>query len=181
MLKLKTERLTIFPLDKYNLELAINNFNEMEQNLGLTVTDKNIGIREKNVYKIRLKGVENNIINYMWFTTWVIVKIEENRVIGAIMVKGYPNKDGEVIVGYAMQDDYKRKGYMFEALKALIQWIFLNPDVKCIIADTLKNNIPSQHLLQKIGMVFFYEDEECFWWKLEKNHNGQESKGDLDK
>jgi ribosomal-protein-alanine N-acetyltransferase len=54
MLKLNTERLNILPLDKYNLELSINDFNKMERNLELTVTDKNIGIREKNVYKIRL-------------------------------------------------------------------------------------------------------------------------------
>jgi ribosomal-protein-alanine N-acetyltransferase len=47
MLKLNTERLNIISLNKYNLELSINDFNEMERNLCLTVTDKNIGIREK--------------------------------------------------------------------------------------------------------------------------------------
>jgi ribosomal-protein-alanine N-acetyltransferase len=168
MLKLNTERLNILPLDKYNLELSINDFNEMERNLELTVTDKNIGIREKNVYKIRLEGVENNPINYMWYTTWVIVLKGENRIIGAIMVKGYPKENGEVIVGYAMQDDYKRKGYMTEALRGITQWMFLNPDVKCIIADTLKNNMLSHKVLQRIGMVFYKEDDECFWWKLER-------------
>ena len=168
MLKLNTERLNIIPLDKYNLELSINDFNEMERNLCLTVTDKNIGIREKNVYKIRLKGVESNPINYMCFTTWVIVLKEENRIVGAIMIKGYPNENGEVIVGYAMQDGYKQKGYMEEALRGLIKWMFINIDVKCIIADTLKNNIPSQKLLQKIGMVFYKENDEFFWWRLER-------------
>ena len=46
--------------------------------------------------------------------------------------------------------------------------MFINTDVKCIIADTLKNNIPSQKLLQKIGMVFYKENDELFWWKLER-------------
>lgn len=168
MLKLDTGRLNILPLDKYNLELSIKDFNELERNLGLAVTDKNIGVREKNVYKIRLKGVESNPDSYMWFTTWVIVLKEENRIVGAIMIKGYPNEDGEVIVGYAMQNGYKRKGYMEEALRCLTKWMFLNPDVKCAVADTLKSNTPSQRLLQKIGMVFYKEDDECFWWKLER-------------
>jgi predicted acetyltransferase len=168
MLKLNTQRLNIIPLDKYNLELSINDFNEMERNLCLTVTDKNIGIREKNVYKIRLKGVESNPTKYMWFTTWIIVLKEESRVVGAIMIKGYPNENGEVVVGYVMQEGYKQKGYMEEALRSLIKWMFLNADVKCIIADTLKNNIPSQKLLQKIGMVFYKENDELFWWKLER-------------
>ena len=168
MLKLNTKKLNLLPLDKYNLELSIKDFNELERNLSLTVTDKNIGIREKNVYRIRLEGVKNNLTNYMWYTTWVIISKEENRIVGAIMIKGYPNENGEVTIGYAMQDDYKRKGYMFEALTHLTEWMFLNPDVKSIIADTLKSNLPSHKLLQKIGMVFYHEDNEWFWWKLER-------------
>jgi ribosomal-protein-alanine N-acetyltransferase len=168
MLKLNTDRLSIVPLDKYNLKLCINDYNNMERNLGLIITDKNIGVREENVYKIRLNDVENNPINFMWYTTWLIILNEENRSVGAIMVKGYPNEDGEVVVGYAMQSDYRRKGYMLEALSCIIQWIFLNPDVKGVIADTLKNNIPSHKILQKVGMVHYKEDDKCLWWKIEK-------------
>lgn len=51
----------------------------------------------------------------------------------------------------------------------LIQWSFTNSDVKCIIADTLKNNIPSQKILQKIGMTFYKDDDECRWWRLKKD------------
>ncbi|MBZ9623664.1 GNAT family N-acetyltransferase [Clostridium sp. FP2] len=122
MLKLNTDRLSILPLDKYNLELCINDYNNMERNLGLIITDKNIGIRDKNVYKIRLNDVENNPTNFMWYTTWLIILNEENRSVGSIMVKGYPNEDGQVVVGYAMQSDYRRKGYMLEALNCIIQW-----------------------------------------------------------
>jgi len=139
MLKLSTDRLSILPLDKYNLELCINDYNNMERNLGLIITDKKIGIREGNVYKIRLNDVENNPTNFMWYTTWLIILNEENRSVGSIMVKGYPNEDGQVVVGYAMQSDYRRKGYMLEALNCIIQWIFFNPDVRCVIADTVKS------------------------------------------
>jgi hypothetical protein len=48
MLKINTERLSILPLDKQNLVLAIENYNEMEKSLGLTITDKNIGM---SIYK----------------------------------------------------------------------------------------------------------------------------------
>ncbi|NMM64291.1 GNAT family N-acetyltransferase [Clostridium sp. P21] len=168
MLKLNTERLLILPLDEYNLRLSIDDFNKMEKNLGLTITDKNIGYREKNVFKIRLNSVKNNPMNYMWYTTWIIILKSENRIVGHIMLKGYPNENGEVIIGYYSQDEYRCKGHMTEALRRLTQWAFLNSDVKCIIADTLKNNIPSQKVLQKIGMVFYMEDDECFWWKLER-------------
>lgn len=67
-----------------------------------------------------------------------------------------------------MQDEYKHKGYMTEALRGLIKWMLLNIDVKYIIADTLKDNILSHKLLQKIGMSIYKEDEECFWWRLKE-------------
>jgi Acetyltransferases, including N-acetylases of ribosomal proteins len=55
---------------------------------------------------------------------------------------------------------------MTEALKSLTQWMFSNPEVKFILADTLKNNIPSHRVLQKIGMVKYMEDNEGYWWRL---------------
>lgn len=170
MFEVNTERLKIVPLNEYNLELSITNFNKMEKSLGLTVTDKNIGVREKNVFKIRLNDVKNNNSKYMWYTTWIIVLKSENRIIGHIMLKGYPNEQGEVNIGYYMQEQYREKGYMSEAINKLIHWLFSNPDVKYIVADTLKSNILSQNLLKKIGMKFYKEDDECFWWRL-KNYN----------
>lgn len=102
MFEVSTERLKIVPLNEYNLELSIINFNKMEKSLGLTVTDKNIGFREKNIFKIRLNDVKNNNSKYMWYTTWVVILKSENRIIGHIMLKGYPNEQGEVNIGYYM-------------------------------------------------------------------------------
>ena len=170
MLEIHTERLKILPLNEHTLELSITNFNEMEKALGLTVTDKNIGLREKNVFQIRLNDVKNNGTNYMWYTTWIVISKFKNRIIGHIMIKGYPNENGEVNIGYYMQEQYRGNGYMNEAINKLISWIFLNSDVKYIVADTLKPNIISQNLLKKIGMKTYKEDDECFWWRL-KNSN----------
>lgn len=166
MLEISTERLKILPLNEHTLELSITDFNEMEKVLGLTVTDKNIGLREKNVFKIRLNDVKNNHIKYLWYTTWIVISKSENRIIGHIMIKGYPNEKGEVIIGYYMQERYRGNGYMNEAINKLKSWIFLNLDVKYIVADTLKTNIISQNLLKKIGMEFYKEDDECLWWRL---------------
>lgn len=168
MLVIDTERLNILPLDQSNLELCISDFNEMERVLGLAITDRKPGDKEKNVYKIRLKDVESNPIHYMWYTLWIIVIKEENRFIGSIMIKNYPNENGEVIIGYSIESNYRRNGFMTEALKSLTQWMFSKPEVKFILADTLKNNIPSHRVLHKIGMVQYMEDDECYWWRLAK-------------
>lgn len=168
MLVIDTDRLNILPLDQSHLELCISDFNKMERVLGLAITDRKPDDREKNVYKIRLKNVENNPTNYMWYTVWIIALKEENRFIGSIMIKNYPNENGEVTVGYSIESDYRCNGFMTEALKSLTQWMFLNPEVKFIIADTLKNNIPSHRVLKKTGMVKYMENDECYWWRLVK-------------
>ncbi len=168
MLRVNTERLYILPLDQKNLEFCIDEYDEMEQNFNLTVSNKEPDDRQKNVWRIRLNGVKSDPMNYMWYTVWIIVLKEANRIIGTAMLKGYPNEKGEIIIGYVMEERYRCKGYMTEALSSITQWIFLNPDVKCVLADTLKTNKPSHKVLQKIGMVHYKEDDECFWWKLER-------------
>lgn len=167
MVDISTERLKIIPLDKQSLELSIIDFNEMEKSLGLIYTDENIGQREKDVFRIRLVDVKSNEENYIWYTTWMVILKSENRIIGHIMIKGYPDKNGDVTIGYYTQPLYRGNGYMSEAVIGIVKWIFLNSDVKSVIADTLKSNIISQKLLKKVGMRFYKEDDECFWWKLE--------------
>lgn len=168
MINIATERLRVFPLNERELEISTHNFDELERTLGLKISGINSSDRQKTVFTLRLSKVKENVKNYMWNTVWLIVLIEENCIVGNIMIKGYPNESGEVIVGYSIEEGYKCKGYMTEAVKALIHWIFQNSDVKAVIADTLKDNIPSHKVLQKIGMVKYKEDEECFWWKIEQ-------------
>lgn len=170
MVKVTTERLEILPLDEDNLKLAISNYSEMIKRLGLNTNNKELNDREKKVYKIRLKGVENNSLNYMWYTTWMIVLKNENRHIGKLMIKGYPTNDGEVIVGYALEEVDRHKGYMTEALKGIIQWIFLNPEARYVVADTLKNNTSSHRVLERLGMKVYKEDDECFWWRVNREN-----------
>lgn len=169
LIKLNTERLYVMPLNEDKLELCINNYEKLERSLKFKVTNRKLKEKQKDVYNIRLKGLKSDPQNYMWSTVWLIVLRDENRIIGNIMIKGYPNENGEVIIGYSMEDGYKCRGYMTEALNRIITYIFENPNVEFIVADTLKDNTPSHKVLVKVGMVKYKEDEECYWWRLGRN------------
>ncbi len=166
---LETERLKLLPLNAKSLALAIEDYSAMQVELGLNV-NKTIIDDEELLYamKVRLARVLENKENYIWFTNWAIVQKESNSIIGYIILKGFPNNSGEVIIGYGIEDNYKRNGYATEAIKSLIQWMFLNPKVLTVIADTEKTNLPSCKLLERLGAVRFKEDEELVWWKIEK-------------
>jgi RimJ/RimL family protein N-acetyltransferase len=166
---LETERLKLLPLQAQSLTLALEDYGRMQTELGLKTIKTFIDDEEMQyAMKIRLKKVLENEDNYVWFTNWAIVQKEENIIIGYIILKGLPNESGEVIIGYDIDEKYRRNRYATEAIGKLIQWIFTNPKVLSVIADTEKTNTPSCNLLEHIGAIRYKETEELVWWKIER-------------
>lgn len=177
MLKLTTERLKIVPLNIENYRLYMENSNEMEEALSLKITNKVWNEDVKGAFQYRLKKVIENREHYLWETLWIVISKEENCELGSLMIKGYPNENGEVIIGYGIDDTYQNKGYMTEAVGGLIKWIFTNSKSLSIIADTEKTNIASHRVLEKNEFIKFKESvktsesgevEELVWWRLDK-------------
>jgi RimJ/RimL family protein N-acetyltransferase len=147
----------------------LEDYGRMQTELGLKTIKTFIDDEEMQyAMKIRLKKVLENEDNYVWFTNWAIVQKEENIIIGYIILKGLPNESGEVIIGYDIDEKYRRNRYATEAIGKLIQWIFTNPKVLSVIADTEKTNTPSCNLLEHIGAIRYKETEELVWWKIER-------------
>jgi [ribosomal protein S5]-alanine N-acetyltransferase len=168
MQKLEAERLELIPLQIHNLELALENYEQLQVNMGLRVSDTILDQEMENAMRIRLKKVLEDPENYLWLTNWAIVLKKENQIIGYIMIKGCPNENGEVIVGYGIDEIYRHNGYATEAVKGLIKWIFKNPKALSVIADTEKDNIPSHKVLQNAGALKYKESDELIWWKISK-------------
>lgn len=167
---LETERLSLLPLQACSLALSLEDYEKMQTELGLNVTNTILDEEMQYAMKVRLRKVLEDIENYLWLTNWAIVHKEQNQIIGFIMLKGCPNENGEVIVGYGIEEKYRRNGYATEALKRLTDWVFENPKALCVIADTEKTNVPSHKVLENIGAVKYKEDDELIWWKI-KNTN----------
>lgn len=177
MLELNTNRLKIIPLDAENYRLYIENPNKMEEKLGLKITNKIWDKNVKGAFQCRFKKVVENGEQYLWETVWIVINKEENCEVASLMIKGYPNEKGDVIIGYGTEDPYQNKGYMTEAVQGLIKWIFTNPKALSIVADTDKTNIASHRVLEKNGFINCGESvktsdegevEELVWWRLDK-------------
>jgi RimJ/RimL family protein N-acetyltransferase len=165
---LNTERLTILPLKSNQLALSLEDYAKMQTDLGLNVVNTTLDEEMEYAMKVRLRKVLEDANNYLWLTNWAIIHKEDNQIIGFIILKGCPNELGEVIVGYVIEESHQRKGYAREALKALLQWIFKNPKALYVIADTEKENMPSNKLLENLGAVRYKENDEIVWWRIEK-------------
>ena len=167
MIKLETERLKLVPLQANDLVLSVENYGKMQTDLGLRVTNTVLDDEMKYAMKVRLRKILEDEENYLWLTNWAIILKEENMIIGFIMIKGYPNEKGEVIVGYGIDEKYRNMRYATEALKGLTEWIFKNPKAVYVIGDTEKANISSHKVLQNVGAIKYKETDELIWWKIQ--------------
>lgn len=166
MVNIRTERLRVVPLNAKQLLLAVEDFQQLEREIGLSITQTKLDEEMQYAMQVRRRKVLEDEEHYMWLTNWMIVTVDTNHIVGFVMLKGRPNKVGNVIIGYGIENEYRRKGYATEAIGGLINWIFENPEVKYVIADTDKVNISSHKVLVKNGAEKYSETDELLWWRI---------------
>ena len=86
-----------------------------------------------------------------------IVLKSENKLIGGIDVVGY--LDGIPVIGYCSDKRYWNRGYMTEACKCLLDYLF-SIGHKEVKIDAIKENIGSNRVIQKCGGVLIKTEEE---------------------
>ncbi|WP_339319051.1 GNAT family N-acetyltransferase [Paenibacillus sp. FSL R10-2734] len=167
-MKLGSQRIDLVPLNAAELLLATENYAELQQQLGLNALSAELDDDMQYAMKIRLKKVQQDPEQYLWLTNWAIIHQKDQCIIGFIILKGYPNEKGEVIIGYVIDEKYRRKGYATEALMTINTWIFSHPHAIYVIADTEKDNIASHKVLERLGSKRYLETEDLIWWRITK-------------
>lgn len=74
-------------------------------------------------------------------------------LIGSVCIVNVSNYDQKATLGYCLAKEYWSKGYTTEAVKAVIDYIFLEIGLNRIEASHSVNNIASGRVLEKVGMV----------------------------
>lgn len=97
-----------------------------------------------------------------------IVLKQTNELIGAIDVVDYIN--GVPEIGYTISRKYWNQGYMTEACKAFINYLFSRGYEKLTIEAEV-NNIGSNRVIQKCGFKYLYQGESkntiVNWYEIE--------------
>ena len=88
---------------------------------------------------------------------FAIERKEDRTLIGGIDVVGYI--DGTPVIGYNLGKKYWNQGYMTEACRCLLDYLFANgyPQVRI---DAMVENIGSNRVIQKCGGVFVKTEED---------------------
>lgn len=167
LIELRTKRLRVLCLELEDM-LLLNKGNteaQFEKKMGYSIGklddfDKELN---KEFCAAALKDEENRL----WFRQWDFVSLKENKLIGGALFKGGPNKNGEVEIGYGIKDEFQCLGYATESIVAMIQWALGQQGVSTVIAETDKDNIASQKVLQHSGMAKYSETDVHYLWKYQ--------------
>jgi ribosomal-protein-alanine N-acetyltransferase len=170
--ELETKRLRLIALDLDNLRLRLNDYQQMQRNLGLEpVLESSYGHfpydqQVKQAIAFAIKQIEGNPEAYLWHTFWQLVHKGQNRIIGEFDFHDAPNEIGETEFGFMTLLEYRNHGYMTEAARALVGWALQQDGVSALIAETEKHNKASQRVLEKLGARICEETESAYRWKI---------------
>jgi len=79
---------------------------------------------------------------------WFFIEKKDGTKIGTIT---YFPRGGLLEIGFATIPDERSKGYCTEAVKIIVDYLFLSKNIVRIQAQTNPRNIPSQKVLEKAG------------------------------
>ena len=115
------------------------------------------------------KMTHTAVSNHPWYTYWLIHPHSQPLGIGLLGFKGEPDRYGEVEIGYGIAPEYGRQGYTTEAVQALVTWALGHPTCRAVRAVTLKENLASQRVLQKVGMHLEQDRPTTLVWRLTRH------------
>ena len=164
---IETERLIIKPLNPDQLIKYIRLDNSLETELNLNETKRTISPELKEALEQTiLPNVADTSKNYLFSTLWTVISTEENKMVGDLCFVGEPNTEGEVEIGYGTYEEFRKRGFMTEAVAGIIKWAEKQPNIRSIIASTDKSNIDSYSILERNNFIKSGETETHYNWRL---------------
>ncbi len=164
--EIATTRLRIIPLALDHFALLLDEPAAMETALGLERSGTALRGHELEAMSWLYDMARTHPGQHLWFTNWQIVLVAANMSIGSACFKGCPDEKGEVEIGYGINADHRKQGYMTEAAEALCRWAMKQPGVRSVIAETDKDNPASQRVCLKSGMEKTGETSSTLLWRF---------------
>ncbi len=165
---IETKRLAIKPLNSDQLEKYINSPDELAADLGLIPSLVPMPDEVKDAIRNDLLPmISDPTKDTLFYTFWIIVEKSRSAIVGGICFHGEPDENGEVEIGYGIDEPFQNRGYMSETIAGLTRWVSENNRAKVIKAETESNNIASIRVLEKNGFKVSPQIDDALILKLE--------------
>lgn len=167
---IQTPRLRLLPLTEKQLKRCViaGGPEQLSRELGVALDGSLFSGSISRAIHIKLDKMSSApAARHVWHTFWLII-LGGERAIGMIGFKGPADTNGQVEIGYGIIPAQQGHGYATEAVSAFINWAFSpgHKGVAAVIAETTRDNLASQRVLQKCGMKFYYAVDDYLWWRV---------------
>ena len=112
------------------------------------IKELNIWNKQKEFYQKKIDNLDSNDYKYTWS-----IFLKDNTVIGQITVQPNTNYNNPKIrdIGWFIDPKYQRKGYMYEAASAVLDYVFKEENLEKIETLAAAINTSSWKLMEKLG------------------------------
>lgn len=164
---IQTERLHILPLTVSALECYLQGNDLFELQHQLTLINRIVNPEVKRyVESITLPCMRKAPgDHYLFFTFWLVIDLHSKLVVAEMGFKGVPTPAGLVEIGYGTMEHARNRGYMTEAVGALLQWSAKRKEIAAVVAETAITNTASIRVLQKNGFEQYDQKGDMLWWR----------------
>ncbi len=105
----------------------------------------------ERAFSVSIENVRANPAVRLWGDRLMITRGHDRRLVGSVVFHGAPGPDGEVEVGYGVEESSQGMGFGTEATCAMVEWALAQPDVTRVTATTLPWHKASIRILQRAG------------------------------
>jgi ribosomal-protein-alanine N-acetyltransferase len=150
-LQLATSRLKLIPCSLEVAQAASTDKSQVEKLLGASVPDDWYKSEVQDFFPKYVQMLIDDPSQLGW-GAWLVIRIADSTLIGHLGFAAKPDAEGSVEMGYEVLPAYRNQGYAFEAVQALVNWAFTQPELKRIIAYCPQDHFASIRILEKLGM-----------------------------
>ncbi len=144
----KTPRLTLMALSAEELAQLFPYSAELEATLGIPICEGMLTLPVKRACGVKLSRMRRTpTADRLWLTYWLMVHADVG--IGLIGYKGAPDPDGEVEMGYGIDETYWGQGFTTEAVGGMVDWALAQTACRRVTAKVNLDNPASVRVLQK--------------------------------
>lgn len=153
MTVLTTARLELVPITLPLVEAVMSDRRaDVARIVGAKLPDKWPGrALIERAFSVSIENVRANPAVRLWGDRLMITREPEPRLVGSVVFHGAPGPDGEVEVGYGVEEASQGNGFGTEATCACVEWALEQPGVRCVKATTLPWHKASIRILQRAG------------------------------
>lgn len=98
------------------------------------------------------------------FYRWTIVKKEDNKLLGTIYLNIHDEKAKTAGIDYWIREDEWGNGYITEASKCILEFVFNNLNLNRIESCGSKENIGTWKVMEKIGLQYEGERKQAMFY-----------------